>query len=96
MFKESERNVGSFVYLSRYLDGKEKQLALSHETDTDTIDRSTIRLAFHPNIEFPGFRRSNQFVAIRTEFWIEFTLNNLFLEQSVTVLRRRTVLLFTQ
>ena len=73
-----------------------RQVAISHETDTDTIDRSTIRLAFHPNIEFPGFRRSNQFVAIRTEFSLEFTLNNLFLEQSVTVLRRTTILLFTQ
>lgn len=29
------------------------------------LDRSTIRVAFHQNIEFPEFRRSNQFVPIR-------------------------------
>lgn len=72
-------------YLNTRLDVhvKDKQLVLSHETDTDTLDRSTIRLAFQENIEFPGFRRSNQFVAIRGCSSLEFTLDNILLEQSV-------------
>lgn len=43
------------------------QIALSHGTDVDTLDRSAIRLCVSQveDIEFPGFRRSNQFVAIR-------------------------------
>lgn len=41
------------------------EIALSHGADADTLDRSAIRFAFQEDIEFPGFRRSNQFVAIR-------------------------------
>lgn len=43
------------------------QIALSHGTDVDTLDRSAIRFGVSQveDIEFPGFRRSNQFVAIR-------------------------------
>lgn len=71
--RESERSGPDLV--------KDAQIVLSHETDTDTLDRSTIRLAFQENIEFPGFRWSNQFVAIRAAprsslLWTSFRWNN--------------------
>lgn len=48
-----------------FYDAPEREIALSHGADADTLDRSAIRFAFQEDIEFPGFRRSNQFVAIR-------------------------------
>lgn len=82
------------------------RIALSHGADADTLDRSAIRFAFQEDIEFPGFRRSNQFVAIRACRWFEFALGELLREQStVTAVaalrhahrrRRRASALFAQ